>query len=119
MAGEFVSYDGKPLPKQDPPPCWRRPRDTTNRIARTRLDRLEKRLSELKTIYSEDVPRMENMVALLKELEPTATRRQKASFALMTRFITDTRHLLDEIGLHPEQIDQRLADIATARTARQ
>jgi hypothetical protein len=116
MAGEFINYDGKPLPKQDPAGVLTAVKGYSESDRKIALDRLEKRLVDLKKIYAEDIPRMESIERRMASLEPSASRRAKASFELIRRFIKDTRNLLDKIGLKPEEIAQTLEQVAAART---
>jgi hypothetical protein len=115
MAGEFINYDGKPLPKQDVAGVLQAVKGYNESDKKNALDRLEKRLKELQQIYAEDVPKMAKIEARLNDLEPTASRREKSSFALMRRFIADTRRLLDKIGLDEVKIQQALTDITALR----
>jgi hypothetical protein len=115
MAGEFIFYDGKPLPKQDPAGVLAAVKGYNESDRKTALDRLEKRLKDLQKIYAEDVPRMAAIEKRMSEAEPTANRRTKANFVLIRRFIADTRGLLDKIGLKPEQIEETLQAVAAAR----
>jgi hypothetical protein len=118
MAGEFVSYDGKRVPRQDPAATIKAAIGYGPADRKMTLDRLEKRLSDLREIQAKDLPRMKTIEDRLNELEPTATRRVKASFTLIRRFINDTRKLVDEINHSPSQNEQALKDVAAARQAK-
>ncbi|MCC7483283.1 MAG: hypothetical protein IT541_17355, partial [Hyphomicrobiales bacterium] len=116
MAGEFVNYDGKKLPAQDPATVLAAVKAYGESDRKLALDRLETRLKELKKIHSEDVPRMKAISGRIKTLEPEANPREKSTYALISRFIRETMDLLEKIGVQSGQIDARLSEVASART---
>jgi len=112
MAGEFIYYDGKPLARQDVPGTFKLMKSYNPSDKKITLNRLEKKLKELKKVITEEMPKVLAIEARLKAVEPVATRRTKVTIAMMRRFIDTTNRLLEKIDMNPEQIDEALELVA-------
>ena len=62
------------------------------------------------------LPKCAEIEARIAQLEPTTSRRSKASLTLMREFINTNKRLLDKIGIETqEEIELALSQVADAR----
>jgi hypothetical protein len=84
---------------------------------REAAERLSKLLNVLKMTRDEALPRMDRIEARLTELEPKASPKSKAAFALMRRAMGDSRRIYQQAVPSDEILNRALADTEALKVA--
>jgi len=119
MTGKATTWTGRQVPATPLEDQLKTIKGYNATDKKNALDRLEKNLIKLQKIRTEGLPRFAVIEERMRTLDPQATLRDQASFALMRKCITAMRGDHETIGLVEEQIKQMLTDIAELHVVEQ